>query len=68
MKSEMSFFLILDHNVEEFLKKDHTPSFNRFLRDPTSPVIKTAATSFLHQLSQTKKGRVGLTTCKHIKW
>nr|XP_058961372.1 tetratricopeptide repeat protein 12-like isoform X1 [Pocillopora verrucosa] len=56
-----------DHNVEEFLKKDHTPSFNRFLRDPTSPVIKTAATSFLHQLSQTKKGRVGLTTCKHIK-
>ncbi|PFX15385.1 Tetratricopeptide repeat protein 12 [Stylophora pistillata] len=56
-----------NHKVEEFLKKDHTPSFNRFLRDPTSPVIKTAATSFLHQLSQTEKGRVGLTTCKHIK-
>ncbi|XP_078379165.1 tetratricopeptide repeat protein 12-like [Oculina patagonica] len=57
-----------DHNVEEFLRKDHSPSFNRLLRDPTSPVIRTAATSFLHQLSQTEKGRLGLTTTKHIKW
>lgn len=57
-----------DHNVEEFLKKDHSPCFNHLLRDPTSLVIRTAVASFLHQLSQTEKGRLGLTVFKDIKW
>ncbi|XP_073255098.1 tetratricopeptide repeat protein 12-like isoform X1 [Porites lutea] len=57
-----------DYNVEEFLKKDHSSCFNRLLRDPTSTVIRTAVTSFLHQLSQTEKGRLGLTKCRDIKW
>ncbi|KAK2566699.1 Tetratricopeptide repeat protein 12 [Acropora cervicornis] len=57
-----------DYNVDEFLKKDHTPCFNHLLRDPTSPVIRTSVASFLHQLSQTEKGRLGLTACKDVKW
>ena len=65
---KQAIFFPPDHNVEEFVKKDHSPSFNLLLRDPTSPVIRTATTSFLHQLSQTEKGRLGLTTYKHIKW
>lgn len=57
-----------DYNVDEFLKKDHTPCFNHLLRDPTSPVIRTSVASLLHQLSQTEKGRLGLTACKDVKW
>lgn len=59
---------VVDYNVEEFLKKDHSSCFNRLLGDPTSTVIRTAVTSFLHQLSQTEKGRLGLTKCRDIKW
>lgn len=68
LKRTLFSCFVVDYNVEEFLKKDHSSCFNRLLRDPTSTVIRTAVTSFLHQLSQTEKGRLGLTKCRDIKW
>ena len=56
-----------DSNVQEFLQKDYSASFSQLLQDPTSPVIRSAITSLLHQLSQTKQGRKGLLQLPHCQ-